>query len=385
AGAAVVAVLVLGWSWGSWRRRPAVGRSVTALVATGAVVVACGAGANLLGGFYPTLGSLLGSSPDPGEGTVADIGPDGAGLAAALPLIAARSADGYGSTVHLLLHGGRSGITRDADVYLPAGYTDPGNADLHYPVVEWLPGFPGEPREVASLFGVPDLVDAAIATHRMPPAVVVIPDINGEPRFGHDEECVDAEHGVADDTYLSTDVADWVRATLRVRTDRDAWALSGWSSGGYCAMNLALRHPDLYGVAVSQSGYDRTPSDVVTGNLLGGRADLAAANDVVVALRGHPAPLAILVTAGDDETDERAALERVTAAATAPVTVEPMVFPGGGHNQNAVRAQLPAIVDWLGRHLPPPHGTDAPPAPGAEIVPAAPVPARVVPTAAPGP
>ena len=49
-----------------------------------AIPAAAAAGANLLGGFFPTVGSLIGSSPDPGEGSVADIGPDGAGLDAAM-------------------------------------------------------------------------------------------------------------------------------------------------------------------------------------------------------------------------------------------------------------------------------------------------------------
>lgn len=375
AAVAVVAlalVALVPWRWDAWRHRRT-WRSVTTVVAVLGVLVAAGAGVNYLGSFYPTLGSLLGSSGNPGEGTVADIGPDGADLPAALPLLDARSAEGHGSVLHMVFHGPRSGITRDADVYLPAGYTDPAQAAVRYPVVEWLPGFPGEPREVVALFGVTDLVDAAIAEHRMPPAVVLVPDTNGEPRFGHDEECVDASHGALDDTYLTTDLHDWALHTLRVRPEREAWALSGWSSGGYCAMNLALRHPDLYSIAVSQSGYDRTPDDIVTGDLFAGRPDLAAANDVVAHLRDRPAPTAILATAGADEDDEQAALARLRAAAVPPVTLVTHTFPGGGHNQVAVRAQLPPLVDWLGRRLPAPVAPSTPPD-GTQVLPPAPGP-----------
>jgi S-formylglutathione hydrolase FrmB len=369
---AVVAVLLVAfvpWRWDAWRRRQT-WRAVTAVAAVAGVVVAAAAGANYLGSFYPTLGSLLGSSGNPGEGTHADIGPNGTDLAAALPVITARSADGHGTVLHMVFHGERSAVTRDADVYLPAGYTDPADAAVRYPVVEWLPGFPGEPREVVALFGVTDLIDAAIADHRMPPAIVLVPDINGEPRFGHDEECVDAQRGAADDTYLTTDLHDWAQRTLRVRTEREAWALSGWSSGGYCAMNLALRHPDLYSVAISQSGYDRAPDDIVTGDLFAGRPDLLAANDVVAHLRDHPAPTTILATAGADEADEQAALARLRAAAVPPVTLSTHTFAGGGHNQVAVRAQLPALVDWLGRHLPGPVAPSTPPD-GTQVLPPA--------------
>lgn len=265
AALAVLLVALVPWRWDAWRRRRT-GRSVTVLLAVAAVGLGCGVTVNRLGGFYPTLGSLIGSSPNPGEGTVTDIGPDGTGLGAALPVLAARSADGHGSTVHLTLHGDRSGLTRDADVYL-----------------------------------------------------------------------------------------------------RSAWALSGWSSVGYCAMNLALRHPDMYSVAVSQSGHDRTPDDLVIGDLFGGRADLSAANDVGALLRDHPAPLTILATAGADESDEQAALGRLRADATPPVQLDIRTFPGGGHNQGAVRAQLPALVDWWGRHLPGPLADPAPLGPGVVV------------------
>lgn len=373
---AVTAVLALALTGGLWHRLRRVARTLLVIVSAVAVFAAAGAGANLLGGFFPTVGSLIGSSPDPGEGPVADIGPDGAGLDAAMPLVAARSAQGLGSTLHMTLHGDASGIDRDADVYLPPGYTE--HPQARFPVVEWLPGFPGEPREVAALFRVPEVLDAAIAAHRIPPVVLVIPDINGEPRFGHDQECVDAQHGAADDTYLTTDLVGWTTRHLRVRTDRGAWALAGWSSGGYCAMNLALRHPRTYALAVSQSGYDRTPDDVVTGELFAGRPDLAAANDVVALLGERPAPLAMLVTAGSDEPEERAAADRIRAAAAPPVTVDTRVYPGGGHNQNAVRAQLPDLVDWLGAHLLGPLAPPATPA-GVTIDDGPGVPQRVLP------
>jgi poly(3-hydroxybutyrate) depolymerase len=52
-----------------------------------------------------------------------------------------------------------------------------------------------------------------------------------------------------DDTYLSTDVPTIIRARYRVSTDPAEWGLLGYSSGGYCAANLGLRHRARFGAA----------------------------------------------------------------------------------------------------------------------------------------
>ena len=202
------------------------------------------------------------------------------------------------------------------------------------------------------------MLDDAIDRDRMPPTVVVIPDINGEPRLSHDEECVDAVAGHADDTFLSADIRTWALSRLRIRDDRSGWALAGWSTGGYCAMNLALRHPTWYGTSASQSGYDATAQDATTGDLFAGREDLRLANNVTELLRSHPVPLGLLVAASAAERDEQEAAERIHLAATPPIDLTRITFPGGGHNTDAVRAQLPTILDWLGARLPAPIAPD---------------------------
>lgn len=348
---AAPAAAVVPWRWDAWRRRRA-GRTLSVLVALTAVLVAGSAEVNRLGSFFPTLGALIGTSSDSAGGTDVDAGTDGDRLDATRAVRVSRSRAGHGTTEHLRLSGLRSGLLRDVDVYLPPGYDDL-DASLRFPVIEWFPGFPGEPREVTAVFGLPALLDTAITTGRMPPTVVIVPDINGEPRLTHDEECVDAVSGPADDTFLSTDVRTFALSRLRVRSDRAGWALSGWSTGGYCALNLALRHPAWYATAASHSGYDAAAHDATTGDLFAGRDDLRRANDVTVLLRTHPVPVSMLIAAGAAERDEQAAAARIAAAAAPPVGLTRLTFPGGGHNTDAVRSQLPTVLGWLGEHLPP--------------------------------
>lgn len=347
---AVLAVVVVPWRWDAWRRKR-LGRSVTVLAAVVAVVLGCGLAVNRMGEFYPTLGSLLGSSPNPAEGTVAEGGRDGGDLDRALDVVTARAVHGRGTLVHVTVTGRRTRIDRDLDVYFPPGYTARAWAGFRFPVIEWIPHFPGEPRAFAVEYGMPAMLDAAIDSLRMPPTVVIVPDPNGEPRLTHDSECVDAVGGAANDTYLSADVRDWAVHTLRVRADRAGWAIAGWSSGGYCAMDLVTRHPQWYSVAVSMSGYDRTPQDLVTGDLFHGRADVRDANDVSATLRRHPSPVHILACADGAAEDEQAALDRLRAAVTPPDQLTTWVFPPAGHNLAAVRAELPSVLDWLAAEM----------------------------------
>ncbi|HVW41176.1 MAG TPA: alpha/beta hydrolase-fold protein [Amycolatopsis sp.] len=350
-GAAIVAmglVVLVPWGWNRWRLH---WRILTTVVAVVAVVCASGLAVNAAGSFYPTLGSLLGTSPNPEEGTVADAGPDGADLGRVLPAVSQRGTEGQGSMLHVTVTGHRTGITRDVDVYLPAGYTAPEWAGFSFPVVEWIPHFPGEPRQVATLYDLPGLLDRQIAAHLMPPTVVIVPDPNGEPRMTHDSECVDAVGGPANDTYLAADIRGWAVAHLRVRADRQGWAVAGWSSGGYCALNLATRHPQWYSVAAGMSGYDTPPKDIETGDLFRGRDDVRHANDVSATLREHPSPVRLLACADASADDEVAALDRLRAAGTAPVSLTTWTFPVSGHNLGTVKTELPAVLDWLDTQL----------------------------------
>jgi S-formylglutathione hydrolase len=54
--------------------------------------------------------------------------------------------------------------------------------------------------------------------------------------------------------YVVQDVLAWVDATYRTRQGRGARGVGGLSMGGLGALSLAMRHPDVFSVAVSHSG-----------------------------------------------------------------------------------------------------------------------------------
>ncbi|PZP51708.1 MAG: XynC protein [Pseudopedobacter saltans] len=62
------------------------------------------------------------------------------------------------------------------------------------------------------------------------------------------------------ETYVSKEVPHYVDEHYRTISDRNARAIAGLSMGGHGAMFLAIKHPDVFGAAVSMSGgVDYTP------------------------------------------------------------------------------------------------------------------------------
>jgi enterochelin esterase-like enzyme len=77
------------------------------------------------------------------------------------------------------------------------------------------------------------------------PMILVMPTISA----GHDyQECINAP-GALDDTYVTQDVRADIQAHFRVSAIAAEWGIAGYSSGGYCAANLALRHPTDFGAS----------------------------------------------------------------------------------------------------------------------------------------
>jgi S-formylglutathione hydrolase FrmB len=227
---------------------------------------------------------------------------------------------------------------RDVWVYRPPGVPD--SAAL--PVLYLLHGYPDTP---ASVFGGLAAQASLGAFQRSGgrPFVVVAPDGNGA---GHpDTEWADSVDG-ADrvETFLTTVVIPAVEGTHR----RDAAhrAIAGYSMGGYGAMNLALRHPDLFGQVAALSGYFRVDDP---DGVFGGRPDVEAANSPdrrVAAARGRR----VLLSDGDrdEEPVTRGETQRFAAllrAAGIPYTLH--VRAGGRHDSAYVRAELPVLWAFL--------------------------------------
>jgi enterochelin esterase-like enzyme len=132
-------------------------------------------------------------------------------------------------------------------VYLPVGYRTSGK---RYPVIYALHGLPAMPDSYRKM-GRGQWGKEAQRAGR--PALVVSPQ--GARSGDTDPEWHDWGPGRNWETMVSGELVAAVDRTYRTIADRRGRALIGVSAGGYGASIIGMRHPDVYSVIQSWSGY----------------------------------------------------------------------------------------------------------------------------------
>lgn len=162
--------------------------------------------------------------------------------------------------VHVLQHsstvlrGNALGDPADRDLYcyLPPGYDTSKDS---YPVIYWLSGFTGNGRMMFNFDpwaeSIDRRLDRLINAGAMPPVICVLPDCFT--RLGGSQYADSTATGNYE-TYITSELVPFVDSQLRTKASRDHRGLTGKSSGGYGAMRLAMRHPDVFGAMGSHAG-----------------------------------------------------------------------------------------------------------------------------------
>jgi pimeloyl-ACP methyl ester carboxylesterase len=135
---------------------------------------------------------------------------------------------------------------RDLYVYLPPGF-DPG---LCYPLILYLHAFTKD--ETSFLENEVFLFDEAMATGKLPPALIAVPDgsIQGRPTFLYSASFFLNSNAGRFEDFLMQDVWDFVLGRYPIRPEREAHILVGASMGGSAAYRLAITHPERFKVVV---------------------------------------------------------------------------------------------------------------------------------------
>ena len=257
-----------------------------------------------------------------------------------------------GRLMQIRLPGTRSGINREALVYLPPQYYAAADRGVRFPVVELLHGTPGDPSVWVSELRVVHIVTNLIRHREMGPVVLVMPDSNGGLRSGG-EECLDTPT-VKDETYIGTDVPTDIRSRFRVSAAPTQWGLLGFSSGGYCAANLMMRHRASFGSAAIIEGYFN-PRQGPAAARLGFSAGAERANNplaTALALPPGAAPLpACWVAVGTGDASDYYAGMSFARAVARLEAVPVLVMKGAHHTAIADRTAIPGALTWTWQQL----------------------------------
>ena len=255
-----------------------------------------------------------------------------------------------GAVVQLALPGPASGFgTPSSYIYLPPQYfTEP---TRRFPVVYLIHGSPGGPID---WFRSARAAEAgAQAARQGTPVIIVAPKASRS--WTDDSECVDSPREQVE-TYLTRDVPAAVDRVLRTVPAAAGRIIGGNSAGGYCALNLGLRHRDVFSGVMDLSGFDHPTYDQGMAALFGHQPDLPAtvrANTPAQYARSLPAGprLNIWLDTGRSDVAARADAHRMLTLLTEAGQNVQLHERAGGHEYGVWRPGLRQALLWSARQL----------------------------------
>lgn len=228
---------------------------------------------------------------------------------------------------------GQPGHPRASLVYLPPAV----QRNLHYPALYLLHGLRGSPYSFVGGLRLAAVADNLIHAHRVRPFIAVMPPAGTSAEF-------DGEWTGPWEDYVVQDVVPWADRHLPLTTAQTGRTLAGFSAGAYGSIDIALRHPGLFGTLESWSGYFKSPRD---GSLANATQAENLAHDPQALVRAQARELKarnvrIFLSAGRNERKTLAAT-RAFAWELSDLGVDHVLhLTAGGHHGRTWRAVLPA-------------------------------------------
>ena len=142
---------------------------------------------------------------------------------------------------------------REIPVYLPPSYGT--KRGRRYPVLYYLPGFTGTGRGAVNYNPwketLAERLDRLIAQGKAREAILVIGD--GFTAYGGSQYLNSSATGRYED-FIVSELVGFIEDKFAAHRVPEGRALFGGSSGGFGALTLGMRHPDVFGHVYSHSG-----------------------------------------------------------------------------------------------------------------------------------
>ncbi len=241
-----------------------------------------------------------------------------------------------------------------ANVMLPPGYYDPANAGRRYPVVYLIHGFPaGSSDDWFTAGDALGTMQDLLADKLVRPMIVVAPDMTAE-QPATDWECLNVPGGPRLEDYLVGTVVPSIDHQFRTLADRRHRALGGMSGGGYCALNIGLKHLASFGSLLITLPYDSLGDSA---GILAGHPELIPPNTphTYIPTMPFPYPVSVIIATGKSApTDVTTTYRVANALAARGQYVAVHLEPGMTHTWRAARAALPYLLAFANQVFEPP-------------------------------
>ncbi|MFJ1605756.1 alpha/beta hydrolase [Streptomyces sp. NPDC088253] len=349
------------WWWPRLARRnwrAVSGRVGLLLVTQVAIFASIGLFANQAFGFYASWADLFGQ--ESGQGVVVYHGGRGGPGGGPLQVVGTQPVSVSGGARPQIggqiqkvdIVGRTTHIATPAFVYLPPEYFQPRYRTRTFPAATILTGYPGTAAALIKGLHYPQTAHELSKNGQMQPMILVMmrPTV-APPR---DTECVDIPGGPQTEKFFAKDLPDAVSAHYRVGKKPGSWGIVGDSTGGYCALKLALHHPESYAAAAGLSPYYKAPIDPTTGDLFHANKELRNSADLRWFMQHKPAPdTSLLVTSSKvGEHNYKETLKFISLVQSKHRTqIASIILDSGGHNFNTWRREIPATLQWLSGRL----------------------------------
>lgn len=245
-----------------------------------------------------------------------------------------------GQYLTVTIPGQASAMTQQAAVWLPPSYLS--HPERRYPVIVAFAGIPGSVESWTTQgLQIGDTLTGLVGKQQIRESIVVVPDVFPG---NFDTECVDSADGSTKmETFVATDVVDWIKTNLRAAEGPKAWATIGLSGGGWCSSMITMRHPETFAASINMSGYF-TPSF--------SDAPLRPADDktydLVTLASTNPPPVHLWYWGAKDDAEPHASLQAFSSAVRAPTMLTSNLLETGGHSIPVWQSGSVAGLRWLG-------------------------------------
>jgi S-formylglutathione hydrolase FrmB len=142
--------------------------------------------------------------------------------------------------------------TRPLAIYLPPSYS---NSTKRYPVLYLLHGIGDDHLnfvdDTEKYQNIQDLMDSGIASHRFGEMIIVTP--NEKTNWFGSFYVNSLATGNWED-FTAKELVTYIDTNYRTIAKAESRAIAGHSMGGYGAISLAMKHPDIFSVAYAMNG-----------------------------------------------------------------------------------------------------------------------------------